>query len=673
VPESGRYELAFRVNQQHYSNKATFRTIKLDGEVPHEGLLEYRFPYERGWYGLTLGSGKDTPYEFYLEKGTHTLTMEVTHGPVKPLIIELERLIDLVRAMDQDLQILTGGQVDKSRTWKESELPGLREQLAEALQMSEELRAGMLEINGKRDDVVTGLESAIRDFQKFLKYPAEVPNRLDELAVLMDKISSFHLMLVQQPLGLDQIYIVPVGAELPRTKASFLQSLDGAVQTFFHSFVRKDDISELDDNKLNVWVMRGRDYVNLLQELADELFTPVTGVEVKVNLITDENLLVLANAAGIQPDVALGLAQNRPFDYALRNAIVDLTEFADFEEVASHYAPGAILSYFYDGGYYALPETQSFNVLFYRKDILEQLGLEVPETWDDVYEMLPTLQQNHRNFHVNRTDFLPFIYQNGAEFFKADGTGILLDSPEAFAGFKQWTDLYSIYGVKQEVPSFYQHFRRGTLPIGIADYNMFVQLTASAPELYGRWGIAPIPGKAQPDGTIARWASGGQNAAVIYKKTEKKEAAWQFMKWWLSAEVQERYGGDLEAFNGPEFRWNTANVEAFVRLPWKADEARVILEQWKWFKEMPNLPGSYFVDREMNNGWNRTVVDHANYRTSLEKSITEIDREMLRKRQEFGFVDDNGDTLKTLDLPQVTTPWEGVDQFVPNGSVSPAN
>lgn len=669
VPETGRYKIALRVSQQHYANKSTFRTIRIDGEVPFKELLEYRFPYAHGWYGMTLGGSGDEPFEFYLEKGKHSITMDVTHGPVKPVIMDLEVLIDQVRTMNDELMQITGStvdlksSVDTNRTWKIQELPGLQEKLTAASKLSDQIIKKTLEMNGERDDIVTGLQSAARTIRKYADRPTDLPNRLEELGKLLDKISGFHQVLVQQQLGLDRIYIAPVQAKLPRTEASFWESSGGAISDFFSSFQRKDDVSDLDENKLNVWVMRGRDHVNLLQELADELFTPETGIEVKVNLIPNDNLLVLANAANIQPDVALGLSQDRPFDYALRHAIVNLKEFPDFDEVAQQYAPGATLSYYFDGGYYALPETQSFNVMYYRKDILNSLGLKVPQTWDDLYEMLPTLQQNQKNFHIVRTEFLPFMYQHNVDFFKQDGSATALDEPQAFDAFKQWTDFYNVYGIKQEVPSFYQHFRRGTMPIGISDYNMFMQLTTSAPELYGRWAIAPIPGTRQPDGTIARWASGGQTAGVIYGKSDRKEEAWTFLKWWLSADVQERYGTDIEAYNGTEFRWNTANVEAFVRLPWTVDDLNVILEQWKWFKEMPNLPGSYLVTRELNNAWNRTVVDHMNFRTSLEKSIKEINREIIRKQQEFNFIDENGNQIKSLELPKITTPWKGVDEY----------
>jgi len=60
-------------------------------------------------------------------------------------------------------------------------------------------------------------------------------------------------------------------------------------------------------------------------------FTPETGIRVKFSIMPDESKLVLANAAGIQPDVALGVSTNIPFELAIRNALKDLRSFDDFD------------------------------------------------------------------------------------------------------------------------------------------------------------------------------------------------------------------------------------------------------------------------------------------------------------------------------------------------------
>ncbi|MFK7695625.1 extracellular solute-binding protein [Paenibacillus sp. HJGM_3] len=665
VPESGMYKIAMRSFQGFASNKAVFRTIAIDGNVPFQELLEYRFPYSFKWKGAVLSQENGEAFQFYLEKGTHTLSMTATVGPFQPIIVQGERVINLLRQVDEEIRAMNGGQVDKNRTWKvDAEFPELPKQLEEAKAQLTQMKDMMLQANKARDNTVQTMETALQDLAGYLKHPNEIPYHMDDISSMIERLGGIREVLVRSPLQLDQIYIEPAGGSLPKMEANLWQRVSGSVRNFIYSFIRKEDINTVDEDTLNVWVNRSRDYVNLLQELVNESFTPQTGIRVKVNLLPNENLLVLANAAGLSPDVALGQPQDKSTDFAMRNALLDLSQFPDFQQVAKQFAPGAMLPFYYNQGYYALPETQSFKVLFYRKDILNRLRLTIPDTWTDVYNMLPTLQQNGYNFYMPPTDSLPFFYQNGAEFFSKDGMRSAMNVPEAFKGFKQWTDLFNIYALEKQVPNFFQHFRKGDFPIGVADYNTYVQLTVAAPELAGWWGIAPMPGTKQADGTVARWAAGGQTTGFIYKSSKHPKESWEFLKWLVSSDTQVRYGTDLEAFNGIAFRWSTANIDAFTKLPWPKDDLKVILEQWRWYKEIPNLPGSYFLTRELGNAWNRTVVNGMNDRESLEEAIANLDREMVRKQQEFGFVNSVGEVLRTLDLPQVTQPWEGVNPYV---------
>ncbi|UQZ81821.1 Bacterial extracellular solute-binding protein [Paenibacillus konkukensis] len=663
VPESGYYKIAMRAQQSFLSNRSSFRTISINGKVPFAELKAYRFLYASGWKGVTLEDSAGKPFEFYLQKGKNTLSMRVTQAPLKPVIIDLESGIADLKKLAADLKALTGGVDDKNRTWEiRKDLPGFIEQLGALGKKLADVRTRLETVNGRPDAVSQGIVTVEQDIQSLLKNENEIPYEASRLVTLQGKIGDLIQQLNTQPLQLDRIFIAPVEKSFPKMEASMPQKIQGAFINFFYSFMPKENLNKMQDDVLNVWVLRGRDYVNLLQDLANESFTPQTGIKVKVNLLPDAGLLVLMNAAGIAPDVALGLGQDLPFEYAMRNGIYDLKQFPDFDEVYKQFAPGSWTPFYYNGGYYGMPETQTFQMMYYRKDVLQSLGLSVPDTWDDVYKMLPILQQNGMN--ITPVGHNPFFLQNGADYFAADGSKTALGTEKGFDSFKKWTDLYNKYAVDRSLSSFYQHFRDGTIPLGIGDLGMYIELTVAAPELNGWWGVAPIPGVKQPDGTVARWMGGGMQSSAIFKQTKKPQESWEFLKWWTSAEIQERYGTDLETLNGVSFRWNTSNIDAFAKLPWKKDDLNAIMEQWRWFREIPNVPGSYFMERELQNAWNRTVVDGINYRTSLETAIVDIDREIQRKMQEFHFIDDNGNVVKSLNLPSITKPWEGVDKYV---------
>ncbi|WP_199613928.1 extracellular solute-binding protein [Paenibacillus alkalitolerans] len=665
VAESGRYKIGMRAYQGYQSNKKVFRKIYIDGKVPFRELLAYPIPYSSGWQGVLLEDESGNPYEIYLEKGMHTITMQTTYAPFNPVIKEQEGVLRAIRALSDDINTITAGVDDRNRTWSiEENFPELIDQLESILTQVKEMETMLIEVNGQADNNTQALSTSVTDLQEIKKYPNDIPYKLEELSTVATRIGSITAGLTNAPLMLDKLYIAPVGAKMPRIVANWWEKLAGSFSAFIHSFGAESRLSYDNDEVLNVWINYGRDYVNLIQDMADQYFTPETGIRVKADLLPDENLLVLANAAGKAPDIALGMTEGRPIELAIRGAVENLADNPGFEDVFKQYSPGSTLPYYYNGGYYALPETQRFQVLYYRKDILQKLGLQIPETWEDVIRMIPTLQQNGYNFHVPFNDYMTFIYQHGADFYTGDGLKTALDTPEAFSGFKLMTDLFTIYGIERQVPSFYQHFRDGDMPIGIADFNFYLQMRVAAPELDGWWGIAPMPGTRGPDGEIERWTGGNQTSAAIFSKSVNKEEAWKFLQWWLSADVQQRFGNDLEGFYGVAFRWNTANLEAFTRLPWNEDELNVMLEQWRWYKDIANIPGSYFISRELLNAWNRTVLSGQNYRDSLEEAVLGINREIWRKAKEFGFIDETGNIVDTYDPPKVKEPWKGVDAYV---------
>lgn len=92
---------------------------------------------------------------------------------------------------------------------------------------------------------------------------------------------------------------------------------------------------------------------------------------------------------------------------------------------------------------------------------------------------------------------------------------------------------------------FYNRFRAGTMPLGLAPYSLYLTLYQAAPEIEGRWGVANVP--AFPAGAAV--AGSGTGCAII-EKSDHHEAAWEFLKWWTSAETQIRYSRNLESILG---------------------------------------------------------------------------------------------------------------------------
>lgn len=675
VPETGKYKIGFRGLQNYRKSLSTFRSIYIDGQIPFAEMKHFKIPYATKWQEVFVQDEKEQPYEFYLEKGKHTLTLGATYEPFMPVITQIEEISEQIKSVSQELRLASGGRIEKGkavvdefRVWNvKKELPGLIEQLEDMHDQLAAMAQQTIEINGGRNNVSQAFESAVQDLAKLLEKPNEIPNKQVVIGTMQEKVDQQRQELMDSPLEIDKLYLVSAKEEFPRMTANPFEKVKGTFHSLLYSFQDQNQLREQKDEELNVWMMWGRDYAEELQQLADQYFTPEHGIKVNVNLIQDQNLLVLAKAAGIMPDVALGVPSGMPFEMALRGAAKDISELPGSEELLNQYAPGSLLPYYYDGHYYGVPETINFKVMFYRKDILQQLGLDVPETWEEVYDMIPTLLQNQYNFYADPKDFSYMLYQNEAELYTEDGLATALDQPEAFKGFEEWTNLFNLHGLDNQVQSFYQQFRKGTMPIGISDFNQYMQLLVAAPEILDTWGIAPIPGHINSEGELVRWAGGtgmDTTSMMLFNDTpkEKQEMAWEFIKWYTSPEIQTEYGLNLEQFRGETFRWNSANIEAFREMPWRKADLEAILEQWKWVKDLPNTPGSYMTTRQLDFAWNQTVLESENPRVELEKAVKEINRELKRKQMEFDIIDENGNVLHPLKLLDVSKPWEGVNK-----------
>ncbi|QHW31190.1 extracellular solute-binding protein [Paenibacillus rhizovicinus] len=665
VPADGWYEIDLKAYQNYRNGFKAYRTIEIDGAVPFREMLHYPLRFNGEFTVETIRDKDDKPYRFYLTKGDHRLKMTADASEMQPIQLALNNELQALSDYDRKIRLLTGAysvssfdaNLDTTRTWDMKKYdPNVEQTMDGFINRLSDIRDYINGVNGIDSDLAEGILSSIDLLKELRKNVDEIPNKIDTFSTIQSNIGTWMTTLTQQSLLLDFITVRTPDTDPGFKVPTAWSRIPYSIKDFARSFYMDYDVSKKNDkDSLTIWVSRGRDYVDLLNEMIDTDFTPKTGIHVNVSLMPNANQLILGNAAGEVPDVALGIGEATPADYAMRDAVEDLSKYPGFEDVAKRFIPGTFRAMAYDGGTYGLPETQNFSVMFYRTDIFDSLGLKAPDTWDDLFTILPTLQENDMTMSYPKADFTTMFFQNGAELYAPNGLKSTLTTPEGMAAFKRWTDLYLKYNLPIDIPAFFQHFRNGDIPIGIADFNTYVQLLVAAPEITGHWKIAPLPGVKQADGTVARWSPQGISAGMIMKKSDNKDEAWKFLQWWTSDEVQAHYAKDIESYYGMEYRWNSANTNAMKTLPWSNEDIAVLREQSKWAKNMPYVPGYYFLSREMDFAWNSTVFDRVPAQEALEKAQTEIQREMDRRQVDFGI-------KKTDDLhvPQIKKPfnWE---------------
>jgi len=669
VPADGDYSIALKYRQAKVKSDAdtdipVYRMLAIDGLTPFAEMKEIAFPYTASWSNRVLADAAGNPYRFRLSAGTHLLTLTANAAPYQAAILTLQGVIEEVNDLLIQVKMATGGVQDVNRDWDLTEqLPDLSERLSRYAGELEKQERALVERIGRPSEPSKSLKLAVQILRRLAAEPNALPYRLSQLNgssnSVMQQLGKTLAKLPNQPLLLDRIYVYGEG-EPPAAKAGLGSRLKAGLSVFFHSFTR--DYNTIHDNggdSLKVWVNRPRQYVTTLQQMANEDFTRKTGISVTFSLMPDETKLILANAAGTAPDAALSVNTSTPFNLAVRSTLLNLQTFPDYSQTIGRFAPGAVVPYQFDGGTYGLPETQDFWVLFYRKDILQGLNIPVPDTLEDVKRILPELQRYGLNFYNplaqtggNKQLWLtaPYIYQHGGDLFTQDGGRTAIDSESAIEGIREMTDLFTVYNMPLNVPVFYDHLRDGSLPIGISNFTTYVQLMSAAPEISGLWTIAPLPGVADEQGTVERWAAGTAQTGIIFKSSKKQKEAWELLKWWTSAETQVKFGNRMQTVYGPTFLWNTANLDAFAQSSWPAEHVAVIRKQWEWLQDAPHVPGDYMLERQLSDAWNKIVFDGVNPRRAIEDATILTNRELAKKWEEFGYMK-NGAWVRPPKLP----------------------
>ena len=638
VPQEGFYRLSLRFRQNFYNGINTHRRLYVNGKVPYREADSISFPYGVGWQVKTL----DT--EIYLQKGKNRIALEAVSGENGPILSELSDIIYSLNNLYRMIITVTGQTPDVYRDYDlKNEIPGLEKALEDCFSESETLEEKLQKLYGGGTELSSLTQIKVQ-LEDMTDDPETITkgSRLTQFKSNISALGAWLNKIREQPLELDVISFLPESTPEPQAEAGFLARMSHNFKRFVSSFVtdysvmgeRTEEVSDT----VRVWVSTGREQAQLLKAMIDDTFTPAYNIGVQVELVPTGGL-VEAILADQGPDVALDRAEADPVNMAMRNALVELSGFDGFDEVTEAFSPVSMQPFKYKEGYYGMPQTQTFDMLFYRTDIFNELGIEVPETWEElILDVLPVLETANMTAGVGvlteAAVFKTLLYQSGGSIYSEDLQTAALDSQVSYEAFKYAVDFYTDYGLPKSY-DFMNRFRTGEMPISVAPYTMYNNLAIGAPELNGLWKMAPIPGVRREDGSINHTQIMTETAAVMTRSADNREAAWEFMKWWVSAPAQSRFGNDIEAILGVAGRYTPANKAAMRELPWEAEQLNLLENQRDISITLPNIPGSYFTQRAIYNAFVSTVIDAKNPREQLIYWNEEVNLELARKRQEF--------------------------------------
>jgi ABC-type glycerol-3-phosphate transport system substrate-binding protein len=641
VPETGYYNIAVKFKQDQSKVILPTRKIYIDDVVPFSEMKKYSFKYNTDWQIEKLNADENN-YEYYLEKGSHSIKMEVTLGNYSKYIKDIQNSLYVLNEAYRKIVMITGVVPDAYRDYRiPLKLPEVLNTFKEQSEILSKISKDLEGITLKAKSELVPIDTLASQIKDFSTRPETIQTRLDKFESNISGLSGWLLTSQKQSLLIDYMLITGKENPLPNIKSSlwerFSQQMLSLMNSFFEDYNTLDSVDK--DNTIDVWMSSGKDQANILKTLIDSSFSNNSGIGVNLKLATGAPL-TNAIVAGIAPDAAIEVGNSDPVNYALRNAVVNLAAFPDFNTVKKQFYESAITPFRLNDGVYALPERQGFYLMFYRADILEQMGLTVPKTWDELMAVLVELRNYNMEIGIPAggsgdvmTMMATLLYQQGQEIYKDKQTLTAFDTKISLNTFKKYTEFFTNYGL----PLYYDsanRFRTGEMPVIISDYSLYNTLSIFAPEIKGLWKMTGIPGFKKAEG-IDNTVATGSIGSIILSQSKKQKQAWEFIKWWTSSDIQAQFGKELESLLGEAARYPTANIAAMEQLPWRRSDYKILKQQWEKCQGIPEIPGSYFVPRNLDNAFRTVINENSDAKQTLLNYIDTINKELESKRSEF--------------------------------------
>lgn len=661
--EEGLYELSFRAKQNGSVGISSYRKLYINGEVPFSQAKNISFVYNSKWQIKTLGD--DNPYCVYLKPGD-VLTLEATTGEMADVINDIYATLDKLNEIYQSIIIVTGTSPDSERDYNiQREIPTLLDSLSDVRNDVKKITDSIAEIMGDTNSKVYFLKRFVTLIDSFLNNYRNIVPEISTFKEYIDSLASQTYDFNSSPLELDWIMLSKAQAKKPNANASFWKSAVLEIKRFLFTFSSNYSVANSTEGNgersVVVWCGLGRDQAQAVKSIIENKFVPQSGINIDFKMTATS--LSEAILAGREPDVSLSVAQEVPVDLALRGQALDISPYLDkmSDEYMSQFNSSAFIPFEYKNGVYAMPISQDYYMMFYREDILNRLGIEVPQTWDDLYYVMRKLQKSNFKVGIKESDsaaagvsnaisiFDMFLYQNGGKYFNDDLSMTNFESKEGKSAFKSVVSLYRDYGLDTDF-NLLTRFRSGEMPIIITSSSFYQTVAATAQEIAGRWKMTVIPGTLKSDGSIDRTESSVVTGTVILKGAKRRnvaDEAFKFVSWWAGSEAQFEYITAMEAIQGVAGRVATANKVTFERLSWTAEEAEVLKAQRNWVTAINQIPGTYIINRSLSNAirtsYASTSIDPLR-QLNIQNRI--INDEINRKRAEFEEKNRKGGELK---------------------------
>lgn len=325
-------------------------------------------------------------------------------------------------------------------------------------------------------------------------------------------------------------------------------------------------------SEVTVWTsFTGDVELNAIKKIVDgfnksQQDTQANVVQVPSQSESDVTKLMTAVRGGVGPDVYLF---NRPFasQRAADGVLQDLTPYLKGEDLSANYLEFAFNECKFNGKLFALPFDTDARALFYRKDMLAEVGVDEAEldpakgpiTLDRLHEISSKMDKKDANGSYSRIGFVPWFAQGwhytwgyvfGGEFYTPEGCKVTATNPGVVAGFNYMYEQAKAMGAKQvqefmssvnrpDAPPAQNPFYTGSLGFMVSGDWELASMASYAPDV--KYGVTHIPVPKAGD-KPSSWSAGF--SVVMPQGAKNPDGAISYMKYMAGEEGQRIYTKD---------------------------------------------------------------------------------------------------------------------------------
>lgn len=337
-------------------------------------------------------------------------------------------------------------------------------------------------------------------------------------------------------------------------------------------------------NELSVWIMG--DGNEQAQEIFDS-YTEETGIDINLQSIpwsSAHDRLLTAVASGEGPDV-VQMGSSYMAEFTDAGALADLTEYIEASDSLDpdNFYEGNINTTNIDDAYYGVPWYTETRALYYRTDLLEEVGYpEGPATWDELYDAAMQLSERGDGFYGFDINFdeptFGFMYarQNGSEIITEDNQAVVNEPEfvEAINYLKEFVDNGASPNQDLGLELSQTFGGEGVVPMFISGPWSITNINNETTDIEGNWSIRTLP-----EGPANNMSNTGGANLSVWSSSDNIEEAVNLIEHMTSTESLLTYYENTSSL--------PARMDAWDEEPFQGEFIEVFGEQLESSEHMP--------------------------------------------------------------------------------------